>query len=68
MKRVVGRFHRSQDELRVEDVEAAAIIIGLAMEVVVYTITISQPPVQSERRISELADMLSKYPFRNADC
>ena len=65
MQRVVGWFHRYRDRLRVEDVEAAAVIIGLAMEGVVHTITISQSPVQPERLISELADMLSKYLFKD---
>jgi hypothetical protein len=65
MKRVVGWFHRYRDKLRVEDVEAAAVIIGLAIEETVHTITISRPPVQPERLISELADMLSKYLFKD---
>jgi AcrR family transcriptional regulator len=65
MKRVVGWFHRYRDKLRVEDVEAAAVIVGLAMEEVIHTITISRPPVQPERLISELADMLSKYLFKD---
>ncbi len=65
MKLVVGWFHRYRDKLRVEDVEAAAVIVSLAMEEVVHMITISRPPVQPERLISGLADMLSKYLFKD---
>lgn len=65
MKLVVGWFHRYRDKLRVEDVEAAAVIVSLAMEEVVHMITICRPPVQPERLISGLADMLSKYLFKD---
>jgi len=51
---------------RIQDVEAAAVVMKSALEEVIHGIKIFTPRVEKERLLSELADMISRYLFEAA--
>lgn len=64
LKQLVEWFSSIKGQLRVHDIEASIALVCMSVEQVVHTITMSQPPVPSERLVSELADMLYLYLFK----
>lgn len=60
------RFMRGFGErLRVEDLEAAALLVSTVVEEVVHRARFFPLPVQEERLTRELADMLARYLFKD---
>jgi len=53
-----------RDKLRVEDIEAAAVVVQTSTEETVHTVLFSKQNVPKERIIGELTDMLSRYLFK----
>ncbi|MDY6791064.1 MAG: TetR/AcrR family transcriptional regulator [Thermodesulfobacteriota bacterium] len=55
---------RSYDgNLRVTDVEAAAVIVVSAVESVVHMIKIDKPEIEEHRLITQLSEMITRYLF-----
>ncbi len=52
--------------LRVDDLEAAARVIGTTMEAVIHGVKIFEPPIAPERLTDALADMTYRYLYRDS--
>jgi AcrR family transcriptional regulator len=52
-----------KDELRIKDIDAAAIVVQTATEEIVHTLRFSKCKVSGERIIDELTEMLFRYLF-----
>ena len=66
LEQLVGWFSSIKSKLRVHDIETSVALMCMSIEQVVHTIIMSQPPVPSQRLISELADMLYLYLFKDS--
>lgn len=55
-------------KLRVEDLEAAAAVVCSATQEVYNTVITSQPPIDKERLLEALSEMIYRYLFFNSDC
>ncbi len=49
--------------MRIKDIEAANMLIGLTMEAVIHSIVIDGAPLAEEQLLEALADMLHRYLF-----
>ena len=56
-------FRQFKDRLRVEDLEAAAVVVSNAVEIVVHHIKLFNTSVSEERLIEALSDMIHRYLF-----
>jgi AcrR family transcriptional regulator len=63
VKALLGFFTLFQDRIRVTDWEAAALVIREAAEGVILSIKIFESPMEPERRLNALADMVHRYLF-----
>lgn len=61
---VMGIFEQKKDILRIDDLEAAARVIVYAIEEVVHTIIILEPPIEQGRLTAALADMIHCFVIR----
>jgi AcrR family transcriptional regulator len=53
-----------KNKLRIKDLDAAALLINRTIEDIVHAIKYDNEPIEKERLISELADMLLLYLFK----
>lgn len=63
IKRLLTLFHIVQDKLKVKDLEAAVRIVHRSAEEVIHSIRIFSSPIEEERLVGELQDMLYRYLF-----
>lgn len=56
-------FRQFEDRMRVTDLEAAAVVVSNAVEIVVHQIKLFHTPVSQERLIDALADMIHRFLF-----
>lgn len=58
-------LNKWRGNLRVNDIEATAVIVQKSIEEIIHTIIFSKIEVNDERLINELTDMLYRYLFKN---
>jgi AcrR family transcriptional regulator len=61
---VTALLEANKERLRVDDLEAAAIVVLCAVEETVHAVLLFNSPVESQRLMKELADMLNRYLFK----
>ena len=52
-------------KLRVEDIDAAALVVCTAVEEIVHSLKMFDPPLPEKRVVSALADMVHRYLFKS---
>jgi len=62
---LVAFFRQFEDRLRVTDLEAAAVVVSNAVEIVVHHIKLFETAVPEERLIDALTDMIHRYLFND---
>ena len=50
--------------LRIEDVEAADVLVSQSIEAIVHSLIMDEPPIPKQRLLDALADMLTRYLFK----
>ncbi len=63
---MVGLFERHRDQLRVDDIEAAARVVVHAAEQVVHSIKIFGAPIEEKRLTDALGDMIFRFLYRDS--
>jgi len=57
-------LRQQKDLLRTDDLEAAVMVVGLAMEAVVHTIRIFGAPIEERRLTDALGDMIHRFLYK----
>ena len=65
---LVAFFSQFQDSLRVTDIEAAAVVVSNAVEIVVHHIKLFNTSVSDDRLIEALTDMIYRFLFNDGEC
>ncbi len=63
---MVGLLERHRDQLRVDDLEAAARVVVHAAEEVVHSIKIFGAPIEEKRLTDALGDMLFRFLYKDS--
>lgn len=61
---VVSLLEANENKLRINDLEAAAVVILGAVEETVHALLLFENPIGRDRLTTELADMLNRYLFK----
>lgn len=64
---MIGLFEQQKNELRVDDVEAAAHVIGQSIETIVHSIKIFGAPIDQKRLIDALGDMIYRFLYKQGE-
>lgn len=54
-------------KLRVTDVEAAAVVVCMAVEGIIHTVKAFEPPLPEDRVVAALSEMVYRFLFRASD-
>ncbi len=63
LQNTVKMLHQYKEKIRVKDIEAAAVIVNMAVEETVHIIKFTKPNVNEMQLKNELIDMISRYLF-----
>ena len=63
LQNIVEMIYQYKEKIRVEDMEAAAVIVNSSIEETVHIIKFTKPNISKTRIKNELVDMISRYLF-----